>query len=122
MPLLGTCYVFAANGGFNDIYGNNASIGANGNEACEIDPSNPACNSDDDGFGIATSIINVLSVTVGVVATIVIIVAGITISSSAGDAGKIKKAKNAIIYAAIGLFIALSAALIVNFVLEGVFG
>lgn len=52
----------------------------------------------------------------GGVALIVIIIAGIQFSISGGDPGKVAKAKNAIIYAAIGLAISISAFGIVTFV------
>ncbi len=54
----------------------------------------------------------------GTVAVIVIIVAGITYATSAGESSKITKAKNQILYAVIGLVLVLSAWVITNFVME----
>ena len=59
--------------------------------------------------------------TIGVlalVAVIVIIFAGVQYTTSAGDAGKVKKAKDSILYGIIGLVIAILAFAIVNFVLS----
>lgn len=107
---------------FGDIYGGSGtSIGAPDSDACTIDPTNPACDPGGNAFDTATNVINVVLSIAGVAATVVIIIAGITVTTSAGDAGKVKKAKNAIIYAAIGLAVAIGAAAIVNFVLGNVF-
>ena len=62
-------------------------------------------------------IINAIIVILGIVAVIVIIVGGVQYMTSNGDAGKVQKAKNTILYAAIGLIICVLAAAIVNFVI-----
>ena len=89
-------------------------------EACklDVDHTNPACNSTEDLFGTFDSIVNAVLALVGAIAIIVIIVAGVMITSSAGDPGKVKKAKSAIVYALIGLGVALAAWGIVNFALN----
>ena len=53
---------------------------------------------------------------VGIVAVIMIIVSGIMYTTSGGDPAKVKKAKDALTVAVIGLIIALLAAVIVNWV------
>jgi len=58
----------------------------------------------------------------GVVAVIVIIIAGISYILSAGDPQKTAKAKNTILYALIGLVVAILANVIVSFVIGRVFG
>ena len=63
------------------------------------------------------NIINAIIVILGIVAVIVIIVGGVQYMTSNGDAGKVQKAKNTILYAAIGLIICVLAAAIVNFVI-----
>lgn len=67
------------------------------------------------------TIINVALGVLGIVAVIVIIYGGFTYMTSSGDAAKITKAKNTIIYGVIGLVIALLAFAIVNFVISNVF-
>ena len=61
--------------------------------------------------------IQVLIWVVGIAAVIVIIIGGIMYTTSAGDPGKTKKAKDAIMYGIIGLIIALLSYTIVLFVL-----
>lgn len=53
----------------------------------------------------------------GVAAIIVIVIAGIFYSISEGSPDKIKRAKDAIIYAAVGLVVILGAFMITNFVI-----
>ena len=86
------------------------------NVACTLDPNNPACQSGPDFFETFQSIMNVVLAIVGIVATIMIIIAGITMATSQGDAAKVKKARNTILYSAIGMIIALAAYGIVHFV------
>jgi len=66
------------------------------------------------------SVINLLSVLVGVAAVIMIIIGGFRYITSAGDSTKVTSAKNTIIYAIIGLIIVALAQLIVHFVLNKV--
>lgn len=65
---------------------------------------------------ILQSILNVFYFIVGIVAVIVIIVAGIRYSTSGGDSGKVSSAKNQILYAVVGLIVVLFAFAITNFV------
>ena len=78
------------------------------------------CNIENDNSLIPT-ILNIIQVTIGVlalVAVIVIVFAGVQYTTSAGDAGKVKKAKDSILYGLVGLVIAILAFAIVNFVLS----
>lgn len=63
-------------------------------------------------------IINAIIGILGIVAVIVIILGGIQYMTSTGDAGKVKKAKDTILYGVIGLIICVLAAAIVNFVIN----
>lgn len=65
--------------------------------------------------GIKT-IVNVLLFILGAIAVIMIIIGGIRYTTSNGDAGSIKSAKDTILYAVIGLVVAILAYAIVNFV------
>ena len=67
-----------------------------------------------------TSVINILSVVVGVVAVIILIVGGFRYITSAGDTARVASAKNTILYAIIGLIIVALAQVIVRFVLGNV--
>lgn len=72
----------------------------------------------DDLGGILNAIIGVL----GVVAVVVIIIGGVTYMTSSGDASKVKKAKDTILYGIIGLIVAALAFAVVNFVISSVIG
>lgn len=65
----------------------------------------------------------IFDVVIGIVAVVavgVVILGGYYYTASAGDAAKIKKARDTIIYGVIGLVIAILAFAIVNFVLDKV--
>lgn len=68
------------------------------------------------------TIVNVALGVIGVVAVVMIIVGGIQYTTSSGDAGKVKKARDTIMYGVIGLVVALLAFAIVNFILSDIFG
>lgn len=62
-------------------------------------------------------IINAVIFVLGTACAIVIIVGGISYMTSSGDPGKVKKAKDTILYGVIGLIICVLAFAIVNFVI-----
>jgi hypothetical protein len=63
-------------------------------------------------------VVNVILFVLGAIAVIMIIIGGIRYVVSAGDSGAITGAKNTILYAVIGLVVALLAFAIVNFVVN----
>lgn len=67
------------------------------------------------------TIVNLLLFILGAIAVIMIIIGGIRYTTSNGDASNTKAAKDTILYAVIGLVVAIMAYAIVNFVL-GAFG
>ena len=67
--------------------------------------------------GIFTTIVNILLYIIGAVAVIMLIIGGIRYVTSGGDSSAVTAAKNTILYAIIGIIIALLAYAIVNFVL-----
>ena len=72
----------------------------------------------EDAFNNAViNIINAIIGVLGVIAVLVIILGGVQYMTSSGDAGKVKKAKDTILYGVIGLVICIFAAAIVNFVI-----
>ncbi|MBR5419193.1 hypothetical protein IK110_03020 [Candidatus Saccharibacteria bacterium] len=77
---------------------------------------NTTCEGDDLN-NIVTIIINTVIFVIGMVAVVMIILGGISYATSQGDAGKVKKGKDTILYGIIGLVIAILAFAIVNFVL-----
>jgi cytochrome bd-type quinol oxidase subunit 2 len=67
---------------------------------------------------IIAKVINLLSIIVGIIAVIMIIIAGFRYITSAGSAEKVSAAKNTLMYAIIGLVIVALAQVIVRFVLN----
>lgn len=65
---------------------------------------------------LALQLINVVSTFVGLLAVGVIVYGGILYASSVGDASKIHKAKNCILYGVVGLVVVILAFAIVAFV------
>ena len=92
--------------------------GANGLASCT--KLNNTANTND-LMGQANTIINVVIGVIGFVAVAFIIFGGFQYTTSAGDPGKVKKAKDTILYGIIGLVVAMLAYAIVNFVLTNVF-
>ncbi|MBQ3293244.1 hypothetical protein IJG93_03025 [Candidatus Saccharibacteria bacterium] len=68
------------------------------------------------------TIINAVIGVLGIVCVIVIIIGGINYMTSSGDAGKVKKAKDTILYGVIGLVVCVLAFAIVNFVINNILG
>lgn len=72
----------------------------------------------DSVFTFVQNVINWILIAVGIIAVLFIIIGGIRYATSAGDPDKVKKAKNTLLYAIIGLAVALLAAVIVNLVVN----
>ena len=72
--------------------------------------------------GIFTTIVNVLLFLIGVISVIMLIYGGIQYTLSSGDSGKVNNAKNTILYAIVGLIVAILSYAIVNFVLKSING
>ena len=79
-------------------------------------------NQDNDLDSSIISIINAIIGVLGLVCVIVIIIGGVNYMTSSGDAGKVKKAKDTILYGIIGLVICVLAFAIVNFVISNIIG
>lgn len=70
-----------------------------------------------DEQSLITTVINFLSLVVGVVAVIMIIIGGFKYITSGGDSGNVTGAKNTILYALIGIIIVVLAQVIIRFVI-----
>lgn len=100
--------------------------------AAAVDVLGDACNSSgssdsavckakgEDVNSMIENITNTLLFFLGAVAVIIIIIGGFMYVTAAGDPGRIKTAKNTILYAVIGLIVALLAWGIVSFVVNTV--
>lgn len=67
---------------------------------------------------VLKTVVNVMMFVLGAIAVIMIVIGGINYATSQGDSGRTKTAKDTILYAVIGLVVALFAYAIVNFVIE----
>ena len=88
-------------------------------------PTYAECNIDssattDDLLGTVKNVINVVLGILGVVAVVVIILGGFSFITSQGDAGKVMKGRNTIIWGVVGLIVSLSAFVIVNLVIGAI--
>lgn len=75
------------------------------------------------GSELQSAVISIINAVVGVLAlvcVIVIIIGGVNYMTSSGDAGKVKKAKDTILYGVIGLVVCVLAFAIVNFVIANI--
>lgn len=85
---------------------------------------NPSVNPVGDGQDtLVSNITNILNAVVGVlglVCVVVMIIGGVQYMTSSGDAGKVKTAKNTILYGLIGLVICVLAFALVNFVIASI--
>lgn len=81
--------------------GNTSICGSSGNEA----------------YQILENVINILLTIIGIIAVIMIIIGGIKYVTSTGDSSSINSARETIIYALVGLGIAIMAYALVNFVI-----
>jgi len=83
--------------------------------------SSAICASKNDNIGTyVKNGVNILLYLVGVLAIIMIIYGGVRYVTSAGNSNQVSSAKNVILYALVGLVVAVLAYAIVNFVIVGV--
>jgi TRAP-type C4-dicarboxylate transport system permease small subunit len=85
-----------------------------------LPPVTPVGDEQNNLVEVVTNIINVVIGVLGIVAVIVIIMGGVSYMTSSGDAAKVKKAKDTILYGVIGLVVCVLAFAIVNFVIINV--
>lgn len=95
-------------------------------DACKTSGSakdNPLCKEteDESATTLIKTLINVLLYVVGALAIVMIIWAGLSYITSTGDSGRIKRAKDVLLYSIIGLVVAILSYAIVNWILDDVF-
>lgn len=79
--------------------------------------SSAVCNSKgDNAQSIMKNVINTILLVLGMIAVIMIVIGGIRYTTSNGDSGAVKSAKDTILYSVVGLVVAILAFSIVNFV------
>lgn len=83
------------------------------------------CNIPENSGSVIPTVVTVINFAigiVGIVAVAMMVIAGVGFTTSAGDPAKAKKARDTMLYAVVGLIVAILSWAIVNFVLSGVFG
>ncbi|MFZ2125110.1 MAG: hypothetical protein WA087_03990 [Candidatus Saccharimonadales bacterium] len=83
---------------------------------CAKNPTSAICKNSPTMSNYIKTIVNTLLFVLGSVAVITIIIAGIRYSTSHGEPKAVQVAKDTLLYAVIGLVVAISAYAIVNFV------
>jgi hypothetical protein len=74
------------------------------------------------GGGIFTTIANILLFIIGALSVIMLIIGGIRYTISGGNSSAITAAKNTVIYAIVGIIVAILAFAVVNFVINALVG
>ena len=77
------------------------------------------------GTDFQGNVINIINGVIGVLAlvcVVVVIIGGVNYMTSSGDAGKVKKAKDTILYGVIGLAVCALSFAFVNFVITNIIG
>jgi hypothetical protein len=88
-------------------------------DQCKNNKASEVCKAKDDTIGpMIQIVINILLYILGMVAVIMIVIGGIRYTTSNGDSSAIKSAKDTILYAVVGLIVAILAYSIVNFVVS----
>lgn len=94
-----------------DVISNSCNAGGEGSPLCDS-------AGGDQLPEMIKNVVNLLLAVLGFVAVIMIIIGGIRYATSNGDANQTKAAKDTVLYAVIGLIVAILAYAIVNFVLD----
>jgi hypothetical protein len=87
----------------------------NGDKAPGTD-STAICGDKREATGIVKQLIDVFLYAIGILSVIMIVFSGLKYVNSRGDAESVKSAKNTLLYAVVGLIVAMLAFTIVNFV------
>ena len=96
-----------------------SALAASGASKTEVCSGIGGCDdSTNDITATLRNVVNVFSAIVGVVAVIVVLIAGFQYITAAGDSSKVATAKSTLIYAIVGLIIAALSQAIVQFVLK----
>lgn len=96
-------------------------------KACATIPDSAVCKDAEQGQtsnplfgenGVLTSVVSILSLVLGVIAVIVLIIAGIRFATSQGNAQSVGNVRNTVIYACVGIAVAALAQALVQLVLS----
>ena len=88
-------------------------------DQCKNNADAAVCKAKGDTVGpLIQTVINILLYILGAVAVVMIVIGGIKYTVSGGDSSAVTSAKNTILYAIVGIIVAVLAFAIVNFVLD----
>jgi hypothetical protein len=88
-------------------------------QQCSSNAGSAVCGAkNDSASSMITTVINTLLYVLGMIAVLMIVIGGIRYTTSNGDSSAVKGAKDTILYAIVGLIIAMLAYAIVNFVVK----
>lgn len=76
----------------------------------------------EEGEGIFKTVTNVLLFIIGAIAVIMLVIGGIRYTTSNGQSDQVTAAKNTILYAVVGIIVAILAYAVVNFVIDSFSG
>lgn len=76
----------------------------------------PTGGSESNIFSLVENLVTWLTIAIGILSVVFIIVSAIQITTSGGDAEKVKKARRTLLYAVIGLVVAILAGVIVSII------
>lgn len=110
-PVLAPVTTFAADNNVNSVC---QGLELTGGKCGDEKPGETGVNS------VIKTVINILSLAVGVISVVMIIIGGLKYVLSSGDSSNINSAKNTILYALVGLIIVALAQIIVKFTLNTV--
>lgn len=88
--------------------------------ACSANPGSAICSG---GSGASVEsvvqiVVNILLFIVGIISVVMIIIGGVRYATSAGNASSVTAAKNTILYAVVGLVVAIAAYAIVEWIVN----
>lgn len=94
------------------------STASNNSSVCQDKTANNSTNPADPNGGFLPKIANIIAAVGGLIAVIFIMVNGFNIMTSTGDSAKLSKAREGIIYAAIGIVVIVLARTIIAVILR----
>ena len=109
-------------GGTTPTTGGTGSNTAAGAAKTGFDTVNQTVGASDNLHSSVGVILNIVYSIIGIVAVVMVVIGGVSYATSQGDPGRLKKAKDTILYGIIGLVIVLMAFAITNFVLTALAG
>lgn len=87
-------------------------------KVCEDNSSGSSVNPIYGPSGVLTKVINIMALIFGVISVFVIVISGLRMVLSAGDSNSVATARRSLLYAVVALLVALSARILVVFVLS----